>query len=364
MSTVDTSQPRSTRSGAVQPKYQVFVSSTYQDLHLERQAIAWEILKEGHIPVGMENFSASHERGWEVITETIDLSDYYVLILAGRYGSIDQQWGLSWTEREYRYAIDRGVPVLAFIRSKSFITAENMDDSDTERKRLAMFIADIEKNHHREVWTSTDDLRSKVSVALDKEIRRDERRGHPRPGWYRGDRLPPTAAAVELVYLTTERRELKEQIDRLSDANRKLTAELTALKAFSIYDPEKFNALELNLRDHLSAMNVSLESLNAPIEAELIAAIFANDNVRTSLKQFLNYLENYALAVRSAVIDDDVAYRRMLGVITRWQRVFSPYIARVRTERDMPEYFMELELLAGAWLERYSNQAQELKSRE
>jgi Domain of unknown function (DUF4062) len=97
----------------VRPKYQVFISSTYADLHDERHAVTVEILKARHIPAGMENFSASDDRGWKVIEKTIDVTDYYVLLIAGRYGSVDPATGVSWTEREYDYARARGVPVLA-----------------------------------------------------------------------------------------------------------------------------------------------------------------------------------------------------------------------------------------------------------
>lgn len=37
-------------------KYQIFISSTYQDLKEERQAAVEAILKAGHIPAGMELF--------------------------------------------------------------------------------------------------------------------------------------------------------------------------------------------------------------------------------------------------------------------------------------------------------------------
>lgn len=69
-------------------KYQVFVSSTFEDLREERERAVWEVLKCGHVPVGMENFSASDDRGWETISRTIDESDYYIVIVAGRYGSV------------------------------------------------------------------------------------------------------------------------------------------------------------------------------------------------------------------------------------------------------------------------------------
>ena len=82
-------------------KYQIFISSTYIDLIDERQAAVEAILQSGHIPAGMELFAASNQSQWEIIKKWIDESDIYMLILGGRYGSIEQTSGLSYTELEY-----------------------------------------------------------------------------------------------------------------------------------------------------------------------------------------------------------------------------------------------------------------------
>jgi Domain of unknown function (DUF4062) len=68
-------------------KYQIFVSSTYEDLKDERAEVIKACLNMGHIPVGMEMFNAADEEQWAVITRTIDQCDYYVVIVAHRYGS-------------------------------------------------------------------------------------------------------------------------------------------------------------------------------------------------------------------------------------------------------------------------------------
>ena len=68
-------------------KYQIFVSSTYEDLKDERNEVIKACLNMGHIPVGMEMFNAADEEQWAVITRTIDQCDYYVVIVAHRYGS-------------------------------------------------------------------------------------------------------------------------------------------------------------------------------------------------------------------------------------------------------------------------------------
>lgn len=102
-------------------KYQVFVSSTYTDLKEERQAAVQAILLSQHIPAGMELFSAQNKTQLQVIRNWIEESDIYMLLLGGRYGSIDPESGLSYTEVEYRYALELGKPVFALVMHKELL---------------------------------------------------------------------------------------------------------------------------------------------------------------------------------------------------------------------------------------------------
>lgn len=52
-------------------KYQVFISSTYEDLKTERQAAISCLLDMNCIPVGMEQFPASSLSQWEYIKKMI-----------------------------------------------------------------------------------------------------------------------------------------------------------------------------------------------------------------------------------------------------------------------------------------------------
>ncbi len=81
-------------------RYQVFVSSTYKDLIEERQHVSEQLLRSRCIPSGMELFTASGRPPWFVIKSALDTTDYMILILAGRYGSVGSD-GISFTEREY-----------------------------------------------------------------------------------------------------------------------------------------------------------------------------------------------------------------------------------------------------------------------
>ena len=68
----------------------------------------------GCIPVGMEQFPASNMSQMEYIKMMLEDCDYYILILAGKYGYIDSD-GVGFTEKEYDYAIKKRIPVMSFI---------------------------------------------------------------------------------------------------------------------------------------------------------------------------------------------------------------------------------------------------------
>ena len=85
----------------MEKRYQVFVSSTYQDLQEERKEVMQALLELDCIPSGMELFPASNEDQWSLITRVIDDCDYYLLIIGGRYGSCNEE-GVGYTEMEFR----------------------------------------------------------------------------------------------------------------------------------------------------------------------------------------------------------------------------------------------------------------------
>ena len=97
--------------------YKVFVSSTYEDLRDERSEVQKALLKLGCLPVGMELFPAADEETWEFIKSQIEDSDYYVLIVAGRYGSLSSD-GTGFTEREFDYAQEKRIPTIGFVYGK------------------------------------------------------------------------------------------------------------------------------------------------------------------------------------------------------------------------------------------------------
>lgn len=188
-------------------RYQVFVSSTFADLQEERQEVMQALLELDCIPSGMELFPAANEDQWTLIKKVIDDCDYYMVILGGRYGSIGPD-GHSYTEMEYRYALEMGKPILGFVhKDPSQITSSKSEQSEEGRKKLDAFREFAQKRMCR-FWESPADLGSQVSRSLIKLIKT-----HPAIGWVRGDQVPSEGATAEILSL---RRTVDELEKRLS----------------------------------------------------------------------------------------------------------------------------------------------------
>ncbi len=123
----------------MEKKYQIFISSTYEDLKEERKKVQDTILSMYQFPIGMEMFSAADEEQWEIIRETIDSSDYYVLIVGHRYGSVIEEGeyaGISYTQKEFRYALEQKIPILAFLIDNSVAVTLEKTEQDVNRSFL------------------------------------------------------------------------------------------------------------------------------------------------------------------------------------------------------------------------------------
>ena len=92
-------------------RFQVFISSTFAD----RQRVMQVIMEMDCIPAGMELFPAMDDDQLAFIKGVIDDCDYYVILIGGRYGSVNEQ-GVSYTEAEYDYAVAKVLKVVALLQ--------------------------------------------------------------------------------------------------------------------------------------------------------------------------------------------------------------------------------------------------------
>lgn len=169
-------------------KYQVFVSSTYVDLIEERKEITQAILEANCIPAGMELFPASNKSQWDFIKKVIDDSDFYLVILAGKYGSegIDEAGQkISYTEMEFDYALKSNKPIIALIHADPDILPRiKCETSKTKNVKLKKFYAKVSSGRLIKKWTNKDNLKS---VALSALFEAKLSESHNVKGWIRTD---------------------------------------------------------------------------------------------------------------------------------------------------------------------------------
>lgn len=203
-------------------RYQVFVSSTYTDLVDERREIIQALLEMECLPAGMEMFPAADEDAWTLIQSVIDDSDYYVVVVGGRYGSVNAT-GISYTEMEYDYAVAQKKPVFGFVHDNpGKIIADKVDLDPDSRAKLDAFREKVQLKHVK-YYNSPEDLGSKVSRALNIAKTKN-----PREGWVRGQHAMTPETQAEIANLRAQVSELKLKLEEVAPAKTAMPPELSS----------------------------------------------------------------------------------------------------------------------------------------
>lgn len=292
-------------------RYQVFVSSTYADLKDERANVSQAIMEMNCFPAGMELFPASSIEQFDFIKTVIDESDYYVLIIGGRYGSLTEE-GISFTEKEFDYAIEKNIEICAFIHSEPESIASGKTDENSElRAKLEKFKTKVSSGRLVKYWTEPTELPGKVVVSLNAAIRRK-----PSTGWVRGDHQVSPEAINQLFELKSENRILKDRLTNLQttapeasnlidELNKEIKLNFTAPpRSNNFFDsdnaPRKYN-FSVTVGEVLTKIGMAMITEPATINYEKIIPSeleveYDINNVHSSHRQFGR---NYGLSEES-----------------------------------------------------------------
>jgi len=192
-------------------RYQFFLSSTFEDLRHERQQVIEAVLEMGHIPVGMEVFPSADETPWEIIKRAISQSDYYIVLSAGRYGTLGTD-GRSYTEREFDLAVELGVPIVGFLAKHPFDRPEHQRDDDRGiRAKLENFHEKILQRHVRK-WSTVEELGLLASKAIIYATT-----SYPRTGWVQADQAKSVGDFQAVESLRAALDEAESDVDRLKE---------------------------------------------------------------------------------------------------------------------------------------------------
>lgn len=289
-------------------RYQVFISSTYVDLKEERNEVMAALLELDCFPSGMELFPAADDNQWEVIKSIIDSCDYYVLILGGRYGSVNKD-GISYTELEYDYAIKKGIPTISFLH----MNIENLPVSKSERtdkgkEKLIEFRNKVEKKLCK-FWTSPKELGSVVSRSLIQLIKTK-----PAIGWVRADNILTPDSASEILNLRKKIEELEKKEDfepsgteNLQQGNDFFNVNYT----FSVKDAEKDNSgpFMFDILDRGQSYQAKTKSITWNDIFYSVSPLMINESTEPELINSINKLiQTKEISSIEENFDDSVIY--------------------------------------------------------
>jgi hypothetical protein len=155
----------------------------------------------------MELFPAADDESWELIKRFIAGCDYYIVIVGGRYRSKGAS-RKSYTEMEYDYAVEVGLPVLAFLHGNpGNIVVDKAETTGEGKAALKTFRAKIEAARHAKYWISPKDLALSVFQSMSSLMKTK-----PRIGWVRADQVADESAAQAILRLRKRIAELEAHI--------------------------------------------------------------------------------------------------------------------------------------------------------
>jgi len=275
-------------------RYQVFVSSTYADLKEERSKVIQTLMEMDCIPSGMELFPAIDEEQFEFIKKVIDDCDYYILIIGGRYGSLSND-GISYTEKEYEYAINSGIKVLAFLhKNPDEIPLGKSDIDPALREKLKLFREKVADGRLVKFWEKSEDLPGLLSLSLTKTIKT-----YPAIGWTRVQESSNEDLLLELNDLRKENKTTSDQLNKLKKEQNTSIENIAALDEKFTVKGKKWN----DYSRHYDTWELSISwSKLFEVLSPFLLEYPSDDNVKSKLGDLL--YEVKTKAVTSAHINE------------------------------------------------------------
>lgn len=178
-----------------------------------------------------------------IYKKIIDDCDYYLLIIAGRYGSLSED-GISYTEKEFDYAITKNIKVIVFIhKNPSQLSYEKSEMDETSREKLEKFKSKVQTGRMVKFWSDPKELSDLISLSLNKTIKM-----YPAKGWVRADKIANEEILSEINTLRKENDILKKEISELTQKDIPIIENIADIdESYKIITKTLYGRLEFDL---------------------------------------------------------------------------------------------------------------------
>ena len=151
----------------------VFVSSTFTDLQTHRAAVRDVLVRLKAAVSGMEYFGALPDSPKEECLRILRGCQFYIGIIAMRYGSIDSETGKSFTHLEYEEARRLRLPSLMYVidEDRHRVLPKDVDFGESAEK-LGQFKAALRASHVIGNFASPEDLAMRIAQDLPALVER------------------------------------------------------------------------------------------------------------------------------------------------------------------------------------------------
>lgn len=327
-------------------RYQVFVSSTYNDLVEERKEATQAILKCNCFPAGMELFPASNKKQWSVIKQVIDDSDFYLLILAGRYGTLgvdDTGKKIGYTEMEFDYALSKEKPIIVMLhRCPETLPSKLTDKTASNIKRLEKFRNKAMSGRLVAFWENKDQLNGEILSSLHKMMASTPEA----VGWIRADTIPNSdkdkdknTNITEILETFITINNVEDKIDYLDElrytdlencfTDKNFVKEFSCFINISQSSTVICSAIKLlpySLNNKIKKFLVNMIDINALFFAQYKNGKLQGSQLLYSIIQLLNKLKIYSLDYSEPILN----YLKEKSLPLHLQNICIEYIDRCR----------------------------------
>lgn len=181
-------------------------------------------------------FPASNKQQWNVIKQVIDDSDFYLLILTGRYGSLginDAGTKIGYTEMEFDYALSKGKPIIVMLHQHpETLPAKLTEKTAASIRRLEKFRNKAMSGRLVAFWENKDQLNGEILNSLHKMMASTPEA----VGWIRADSISLDDIQKPDIPLITEQflniKNAEDKIDYLDELPYEVFCECFSNKVF------------------------------------------------------------------------------------------------------------------------------------